>query len=175
MCRKIPEGVRTHFSDTHDHHIRGSDGGLLQHPDFVIKSALMKLSFKTLVLGLMMLATSIQGFAAATMMFCEPVHEQMVFAGQSESVHNMHHHAAAQIPVEHVVSRNPATHDHDHHHGAAKCNICSACCMLVAMTAPEFLSISPLPISSHVIPFFATVIRGFVPESLERPPRNILA
>ena len=138
----------------------------------------MKVSFKTFVLWLMMLATPIQGFAAATMMLCEPMHQQMAFAEQDESMHEMHRHAdntLGHATGNSASDSSNAAHDHDNHHSAGKCNMCSACCMLVAMTAPEFQSVSQLPISSQVIPFFSTALRGFVPESLERPPRNTLA
>lgn len=138
----------------------------------------MRTTFKTLILWLMMLATPIQGFAAATMMFCEPMHQQMSFAEQGESMHEMHHHA--HNALEHTSGNSAsdpsnAAHNHGKHHGAGKCNMCSACCMLVAMTAPEFQAVSQLPVRSQVIPFFTTALRGFVPESPERPPRNILA
>ena len=139
----------------------------------------MKVSFRTLMLWLMMLATPLQGFAAATMMFCEPMHQQMAFNEQSSNMHETHHHDDAST-IRHAMDdsasdQNHATHDHENHHGAGKCNMCSACCMLVAMTAPDFLSVSQSPVSSQVIPFFTTALRGFVPESLERPPRNIHA
>lgn len=133
---------------------------------------------------LVVLAIPVQGFAAATMLPCGPVHERM--AGGAVGVHA---HAAATV-----------AHGHDHHvgvmaHGPAahgsldvatpdrapfapladvKCSACATCCTVSAIPAAPLI-VAFDRAASEAIPSRHQPSVDFVVERLEPPPRNRLA
>lgn len=106
----------------------------------------------------------LQGYAAAAMISCGPMHAQA--AGQS------HHHADHEGHEGH----------HQEHEGKAspelfkfKCSACAACC--TGTLGPSYLAPFPGVMPAHpvAIPFSGWMHDGIVLDALERPPRTFLA
>lgn len=140
---------------------------------------------KTLLLWLLLAVLPVQGIAAAAMLSCAPaeragedVHTDNVVA---HAMHAHHVHiAAADISATGHAAHHVAMHEGDHHaHGkhasTTSCSACAACCIgaaplpsgvnwAVSRNGSEPVQVSPSP--------FMT---GFIPASLERPPRSISA
>ncbi len=138
------------------------------------------------LLCLMMLALPLQGFAAATMLYCGPgpTHQAMQKTMQVQTAaqmsHQSHDHSAAAVM------------QHDHHAqpiattaqaaqfsdqaqaqlpGAAhKCGVCAACCSVLALTeVAHAVAVPSLPPSDLAEPF---VLIDTVPSRQpEKPPR----
>ena len=126
-----------------------------------------------LVAWLMMAALPLQGFAAASMVFCK---------GE--------HHAAASSPAESGHATTGA-HDHtSHSHGmeaqadkavaasadselpdtAHKCGVCASCCHSLAIAQNvHWPSFSPAPQAESAEPFL--LILGTPASVLDKPPR----
>ena len=90
-----------------------------------------------------------------------------------QDIHAAHHHD--DMDADPGVRHDASSLDHGKHYGAAKCNACSACCMLVAMAMPDPISATLAVGHSQAIPFLAGAVRVFVPESLDPPPRRFSA
>lgn len=134
----------------------------------------MRRAIRTFLSCLIMLAIPLQGFAAASMIFCGPHHAAM--AQRADSGH--HDHGA-----------DPA-HNHDDTVSAIevdergldgflkffnfKCSACAACCTLSAMPVTPMPPLFP-PSISVAVPFFGSSYAGIVPDGLERPPSQHLA
>ena len=117
----------------------------------------------------------VQGYAAASMISCGPMHAEMAAAGGHSS--------------------GAASHDHDaHHHGGAdsprvgdgdepsfgtlgkfKCSACASCCTAPAVPSSSGLSFAISEVHAELIPFHPASEDWFVPDGLERPPRPFLA
>ena len=143
----------------------------------------MKRISKALLVWLVMLALPAQGFAAATMLFCGPMHERMSAAAGVEGP--VHHHSGA------------INSDHDHQaattgeavevrHGVASdlgksddlskfsCSACATCCVGAALVASA--TTFPLRNQAHERIFSASFPQaGFVTGGPHRPPRSFLA
>jgi hypothetical protein len=133
------------------------------------------LKFRHLLLCLVMLALPLQGFAAASMLYCG------LGAGshaQVEAKDSHHHRAAAQgSPHEHsgIGQAAPAgAHAPEAQKqlpdGLHKCGVCSACCNVVAISGfPHTVEMQSPPKADLAEPF---VLIHAVPSRLpEKPPR----
>ncbi len=122
-----------------------------------------------------MLAIPLQGFAAASMIFCGPHHDSLAQRADADhpdhgADHAQHHHDPA-----------PAT-DADETGIAGllkffsvKCSACASCCSLAAMPIASIPALTFLPSMSVAVPFFGSSYAGIVPDGLERPPSLYLA
>lgn len=129
---------------------------------------------------LLMAAIPMQGFAAASMLFCGGVtdHALVQTSAASQSLPDSHQ-AHAEVKHEH------ASHDHgmsgshesvspDTKHGAPetghKCSICAACCNSVAIIGMDFaIAAAPAPQAELAEPFVLIAARATpVPD---KPPR----
>ncbi|MDI1235896.1 MAG: hypothetical protein PSV26_00265 [Polaromonas sp.] len=134
------------------------------------------LRFRHLLLCLLMLALPLQGFAAASMLYCSwsPSHEtaqsQMIAVEphHADGMALQHEHLQAALLVQQVdkasdvQSQLPdATH---------KCGVCASCCSVVAIAdLPRTVAISPSPHADLAEPF---VLIDTVPSRQpEKPPR----
>ena len=122
----------------------------------------------------------LQGYAAAAMISCGPMHARMLAGASSE-------HGHAQAVHDH------ATHGHADHGDAAamsdsqegepgladvtdfKCSACASCCTAPAAPSSAPMLVRAAPAHSVAIPFFPTSEDTIVPDGLERPPRQYLA
>jgi hypothetical protein len=133
--------------------------------------------FRRLLLCLMMLALPLQGFAAASMLFCG-----MPPAKQATAETTMHaaHHDAKGV--------NAPNHDHSIHGDGSqldkpsagadesssdrshKCSVCAACCNVIALTeSPATVQVQSLPKADLAEPF--VLIHAVASRLPDRPPR----
>ena len=141
----------------------------------IVYSPPMRSVFHTLLIWLMLLAVPVQGFAAASMLLCEPI---VVSNAASANAH-AHHHDHAQMSADHAsadqLSGN-SNHAHHHqqtsnHHTAAKCGACAACCIAVAMTAPAAAALPHMHVDSERITALNTFPSSVIPVYPDRPPK----
>jgi hypothetical protein len=140
---------------------------------------------KTFLLWLLIAALPIQGIAAVVKASCGPQHHNMA--------------SAMMNVVEHHHDSNAASHQHDiadmnsaadietaanvaddspnskHVYKTSYCSACAACCVGAAAPPPS-TSLTPtfnkveVAVASPVVSF-----TGFIPASLERPPKHFSA
>lgn len=134
--------------------------------------------FRHLLLCLMMLALPLQGFAAASMLYCGMGAGHDAKAVQTEIKSN-HHPMADAMGLQHdhgkhdktmqAVKQSPDTQKQlpDSTH---KCGVCAACCSVIAIADfPQTLELQSSPKADLVEPF---VLIHTVPSRLpEKPPR----
>jgi hypothetical protein len=120
----------------------------------------------------------LQGYAAAAMISCGPMH-----AEQAAKAQEFHHSHGAQH----------SGHQHQHHESAGtsaadsgdssptlpdllkfKCSACAACCTGSAAPSPSMPFVSPTKAHAIVSLFFDWSDHSIVPPGLERPPRTAL-
>ncbi len=134
--------------------------------------------FRHLLLCLMMLALPLQGFAAASMLYCGMGAGHDAKAAQMEMASSHHQMADAMVmPHEHekqdttaqVTQQSPDSQKQlpDSSH---KCGVCAACCSVVAIADfPQTVEVQSSPKVALVEPF---VLINAVPSRLpEKPPR----
>jgi hypothetical protein len=134
---------------------------------------------KTFLLWLLIAVLPVQGFAAALRYGCDP--EQAAAARQMDPMAGMAHEAMMMSHGEghggEWMAAAPATLDQksSHGHKSLSCNAGAVCCLgaaappAVPMPAPAFTSAE----SCYGDP--AAIVTGFIPDSLDRPPRHLSA
>lgn len=141
----------------------------------------MRRIHKTLLLWLLLVVLPIQGIAAAAMTSCQArSHPERVAMQPASHLHggkSVHVHASAMAMDEH----DHAAHHHDgsqakdKHDASTSCSACASCCIgaapLPAGLAWTSVRNSSEPVLALPSPFKA----GFIPASLERPPRSTLS
>lgn len=141
----------------------------------------MSFVVRALLIGLLVLAVPLQGFAAATMAFCSPDHHGR---GAAVTLH-------ASVPADHAHHGAAAT-DHGHPQagfvadedtaspaepsGAKKhnCSACASCCSVGAILN----SVVALPVPTFTPTGFSTLepsVDAFAAGGPDRPPRFVLA
>lgn len=135
---------------------------------------------KTFLLWLMMAALPVQGMAAVLKVSCSPRHHDLrsVMPKVVE-----HHHDSDTAPHQHELidntdadGRKLAHSANDvqsskHDHETSYCSACAACCVGAAAPSSTF-SLASLLINGEAVASPRLVsFTGFIPASLERPPR----
>jgi hypothetical protein len=133
---------------------------------------------RLLLAWLVMAALPLQGFAAATMAFCDGAHhERTPWAGET-------------VPLAHAVDARGAPHDQSGHSHAAhaqafdddgatqaahpdanhKCGVCASCCHSIALAEiPQWPALAPLPQAGLSEP---VLLIHAAPSALpDKPPR----
>jgi hypothetical protein len=131
----------------------------------------VKLLLKSLIVWLLLLAVPFQGFAAATMLSCAPVHAMQAAGHAQHDQHAMHDQHAQH--AQHDQHANDAKAQADHAGG--KCDACAACCIGAAI-APSAAAAMPLEsrrFAAIALPIaFVAAVDLALPE---RPPQAALA
>lgn len=134
------------------------------------------------LLWLVMLAIPVQGFAAASMLYCGMGAEH--HAMQAQTMPESAHMAQSTVHMDHSGGVDDETSmavnlqvDQPHHMSAKlpdathKCGICAACCNLIGIAeAPSLMAFAispPAQYSEPLAPSYAAPSR-----LLERPPRS---
>lgn len=131
--------------------------------------------FRSLLAWMLLAALPLQGFAAASMLYCGPVgsaqHRPAAMADAAQDHHadavEKHEHASIGNPAEatDAPSTSSALPDLTH-----KCGVCASCCHGVGIAeTPFLLSVAPAPQRPWQQPFVAVHSRPApVPD---KPPR----
>ena len=127
------------------------------------------------LLWLMMLAIPVQGFAAASMLYCgtDPEHHAM----QTQSVPESHHESGSKADMhdEIGVAGEQADQAHDMTgklpNSEHKCGVCASCCNLIAIADVSSSGTAATSPPAHYLEPLAQTYA--VPSRLlERPPRS---
>jgi hypothetical protein len=140
---------------------------------------------KTYLLWLLIAALPMQSMAAVVNMSCGTAHHDFLSPVLSEvqpdqhmRPHHMHHHGAQVVAMDdhHATSATDSIASHQHHHPKhSSCSACAACCVGAAAPPPAALW-SPETARSESVTTPSPVLHlGFVPSSLDRPPRHFSA
>jgi hypothetical protein len=124
---------------------------------------------RALAIWIVALALPLQGYAAAAMITCGPMHSQIATASE----HSPSHHDAMAAGHSH-----PAV-DEDEPSVLAKflafkCSACASCCTASAAPAPVMPFPGLMQAHTAVIPFSGSSEDTVVPDGIERPPRTSL-
>jgi hypothetical protein len=145
-------------------------------------------ALRTFLMWLLMLAISVQGFAAAAMLHCGPGHQRQQHVAAAvdgheghAADHGQHGHSGHQASHgmsaagDDVASDGVASDDSGAPASlaAAKCSACSYCCYATAIvgTLPSVGVAAPDTAPDAVAP---PRVEGIVPDGLDRPPRPLL-
>lgn len=147
----------------------------------------MRLSLRSLLIWLMVLAMPIQAVAAASMQHCGAAHRLMQ-VGSTASAPDGHDPVHESVPHQHADSdsdtgldaETSASTPSDERLNATAlgddytCSACANCCSAVAL--PASLVRLPAPsIEAHAAALPATDVVSFMSGGIDRPPRTFLA
>lgn len=127
---------------------------------------------QSLIVWILLLAVPLQGFAAATMMLCEPqVAEAAAMPG---AAHDHQAMLAAQAAAHHdqAVSGHEGDGGKHDRQAGGKCGACSTCCYGAAMAPPTSLPMSSGAPAFESIPFAAGHAPTVDLAGPERPPQS---
>lgn len=131
---------------------------------------------RKLLIWIVVAVLPLQGYAAAAMISCGPVHARMSGhehhsqAGEAhaDELHAGHDHAKAEAsPPGDERAPGDVTN--------FKCSACASCCTAPAGPTPALTLVGLIRAHTEAVPFSATSEDTIVPDGLERPPRPYLA
>lgn len=155
------------------------------HLNSVCYALSMTRRFRLLFVWLLLALLPIQGMSASMRMTCAAEHslgngaEEQIVGKAPGTTHTPHHHHAGMSASEMaagLASHNDAGHhEHGNHHKHVSCSNCGACCV-GAFALPTTLSMAITNVRASVeIVSPSPLVTGFIPDGLERPPRQISA
>ncbi len=134
---------------------------------------------RRLLMFVLCLALPLQGYAAASMLWCGPGLASKVVQAQGEHQgHAAHRHSAGVSSGEAHALQHVGAHADEHgaqpDTGSAKCSLCAVCSVGMALlpTVPV-IGVSPMPES--IAPQPLRLLAAFLTGGVERPPRTVLA
>jgi hypothetical protein len=143
---------------------------------------------RRLAIALLLLALPMQALAAASMLYCNGDHHatwlqvatNVLFghsvAGSPASERSGHHDqgtADAAHDASDTSHHDDTAPDGDDHPGS-RCSSCTDCCCAASIVSSGQSTFAIAPAPSGPISTVAQPVSGYVPERLERPPRNTL-
>ncbi|QNA89555.1 hypothetical protein G4G28_15720 [Massilia sp. Dwa41.01b] len=145
----------------------------------------MNRTLKTYLLWLLIAVMPFQAFAANVLRTCNSGHQGMTMVAATSMDHSdasaSSHDAVMdqQSGDEEECSEMASSDDQDNDASKSlKHGSCSACaaCFVCAVAPPQLLTFKPSFNSAEVyVTFGSTLVAGFIPDSLERPPRLLAA
>ncbi len=144
----------------------------------------MHRTLKTLLLWLLILALPMQGFAVSIR--CATAHHAMLSTVQSVDHHHHggvanaghHHHEAVgntQLDESAADYSVAAARSSASKYAGTSCSSCAACCLGAAALPSDLKWPSRHNSSELVIDSSSPLVTGYIPPSLERPPKRISA
>ena len=139
---------------------------------------------KRLIIWIMLIALPLQSYAAASMLYCAPMHQAMAMQTMVPAdTHAMHSDNADADPAhvqhaEHCDMAMAADGDDTSdqptqpHKVAGKCSACSTCCMCTAAAASASATTFSSPGAAIMAPHLIDILTSISPETLQRPPRT---
>ena len=142
-------------------------------------------SLRFLLIWLLIALLPMQAIAAGIRMACvvdgdtvaTKVVTTYIAQGATPDHHHHHHHGMSADDVDAKPIHNVHNHATDHlkHHKSTTCSSCGSCC-IGAFALPEPLSIAHNDAQVVVkIVSPPALVTGFIPNGLERPPRQLSA
>ena len=145
----------------------------------------MNRTLKTYLLWLLIAVMPFQAFAANVLRTCNSGHQGMTMVAAT----SMNHGDASARSNDAVMDQQSgdeeecpemtSSDDQDNDtYKSLKHGSCSACaaCFVCAVAPPQLLTFKPSFDSAEVyVTFGSTLVAGFIPDSLERPPRLLAA
>ena len=144
----------------------------------------MSRTLKIAILWFLVFALPIQGLASAGMLACVGAHHHLIPGtshhdreAEQEDAHpdafssgDFHQGVAAD---NHSAAENTSS-EGSQHHGTAKCNACSSCCLTTAISFPVWLEpIAPIQTGLESNVHSDGRFAAHFPEGLERPPQSL--
>lgn len=146
--------------------------------------------FKQLLLWFLIAALPIQGVAAVIKANCGPRHHTVSVSAAADSARAMQHmhrlheehdvshiHSALEVTGTQVLTDGDSSTEpvSAGNHYTSYCSACAACCTGAVAPPVSFLAV-PIPDSvEEVVISPAVSYLGFIPPSLERPPKTFSA
>lgn len=142
----------------------------------LLYTAIMLNRLRIVLVCLLALALPVQGFAAATMLFCAGGHHHGAVArGAVSEMGGTREHAAEAGHAHHHAS---GVDLHSHGQSVAKldgkCSACSACCTAVVLPT-TLVAFVPVKVRSPLVAIVPSASAGFLTDGQDRPPRPFLA
>lgn len=140
-------------------------------------------SLRLLLIWLLIAVLPMQAIAAGVRMACvveaDLVVPKVATASIAQASASEHHHHAGMSGEEMDAKPIPDIHnhatDHSNHHKNATCSSCGSCCVGVfALLAPLSIALNDARALVEIISP-PPLVTGFIPNGLERPPRQISA
>jgi hypothetical protein len=127
---------------------------------------------RILLIWILAAALPLQGYAAAAMISCGPMHARI-----AASTHDDHGQAGHHGTHDHHPAAEGSSHSNEPSPGPAKlfqfkCSACAACCTASAAPSPTVPLMAVVAARVVTSPFFEPSDHGIVPAGLERPPRT---
>jgi hypothetical protein len=141
--------------------------------------------FRTFLLWLLIAALPVQGMAAATQATCGPAHHN-VMQSEIQSASSVHVHPHGLDPAHHhgTPALNDSTSGTDLTTGkqwtssnqlaSSYCSACAACCVGAVAPPSAIVNLPELKKSESVTVSPITLLVGYLPFNLDRPPRHSL-
>lgn len=142
----------------------------------------MTRSLKTFLLWLLIAVMPFQAFAANVLRACSSGHQGMTMVSAAPAAHGEATSDAHDVSmdqqsdeeaacIEAASSADQCKQSVDSPNGGS-CSACAACCV-GAFAPPHMLTFTPSSSDAEVHETFgADCVAGFIPDSLERPPRH---
>jgi hypothetical protein len=140
------------------------------------KIGIMNRFLRALTIWIVALAMPLQGYAAAAMIACGPMHSQMASSLDHPASHD--DHVAVGHSHHSMDGASGEANGHDPSSLAKfmkfKCSACASCCTASAAPSPVVPFSGVMQAHAEAIPFFGSSEDTIVPDRLERPPRTSL-
>jgi hypothetical protein len=128
---------------------------------------------KLLLLYLMIAVLPVQALASVMQQTCPPGHIRQV-AGDARHGKASPHRAKVRVTKKHAFLGKAVAADKAAQHADSACSACVDCCVSGAMVPPVVVSRAlhdrtEIHLSAHL-----SLVSGFIPDGIERPPRIIV-
>lgn len=122
---------------------------------------MLKSQLQLLLVFLLLVAIPIRGFAASSMLACNPNSSSQVQTDDLQhDDHATHHHAKSENTDNHSVPDQPAT----------DCTDCAPCCLAAALIS--HMAQAPIPAVNNIdFPAFTEAHHSALAQTLDHPPK----
>ncbi len=145
----------------------------------------MNRTLKTYLLWLLIAVMPFQAFAANVLRTCNSGHQGMTTVAATSMDHGdasasshdavMDQQSGDEEECQEMASSDDQSNDASKSLKHGSCSACAAC-FVCAVAPPQLLTFKPSFNSAEVyVTFGSTLVAGFIPDSLERPPRHLAA
>lgn len=145
----------------------------------------MNRTLKTYLLWLLIAVMPFQAFAANVLRTCNSGHQGMTVVAATMMDHGdasanshdvvMDQQSGDEEKCPEMASSDDQGNDTSKSLNHGSCSACAAC-FVCAVAPPQLLTFKPSFNSAEVyVTFGSTLVAGFIPDSLERPPRHLAA